>query len=122
MGVKGYSAFSKIMPDFIKGMAIDHMHCVDGGVIKKILTLLTDAKYKSNVFSLYAVIDEINSRLTAIKPPKFIHHIPRTIVDLTLENIRTEDVGVRFRTPSRTDVFSSTRKRKRVNRKRVLKR
>ncbi|XP_026830127.1 uncharacterized protein LOC113563129 [Ooceraea biroi] len=58
------------------------MHCVDGGVIKKILTLLTDAKYKNNVISLYAVIDEINSRLTAIKPPKFIHRMPRSIVDL----------------------------------------
>ncbi|XP_011859941.1 PREDICTED: uncharacterized protein LOC105557338 [Vollenhovia emeryi] len=82
MGVKGHNAFSKIMPDFIKGIAIDRMHCADGGVIKKILNLLTDAKFKNNVFSLYAVIDEINNRLMAIKPPKFVHRMPRSIVDL----------------------------------------
>ncbi|XP_067203636.1 uncharacterized protein [Linepithema humile] len=82
MGVKGYSAFSKIMPDFIKGIGIDRMHCADGGTIKKILTLVSDAKYKNCVFSLHAVINEVNSRLIAIKPPKFIHRMPRSVADL----------------------------------------
>ncbi|KAK0077664.1 hypothetical protein PV326_009897 [Microctonus aethiopoides] len=45
MGVKGYCALSKLVPDFIKGMAIDRMHGVDGGVAKKLLTLLFDVKY-----------------------------------------------------------------------------
>ena len=29
MGVKGHSAFSKLMPDFIQGMALDRMHGVE---------------------------------------------------------------------------------------------
>lgn len=41
-GVKGPTALSRLMPDFIKGMSIDRMHALDGGVIKK--------------FSPYAVI------------------------------------------------------------------
>lgn len=35
MGIKGHTAFSKLMPDFIEGVGIDRMHCVDGGVVKK---------------------------------------------------------------------------------------
>ncbi|KAK0160280.1 hypothetical protein PV328_007708 [Microctonus aethiopoides] len=33
MGVKGHCALSKLMPNFIRGMAIDRMHSVDGGVL-----------------------------------------------------------------------------------------
>ncbi|CAL1685139.1 unnamed protein product [Lasius platythorax] len=82
MGVKGHSVFSKIMPDFIKGIGIDRMHCADGGVIKKILMLLSDVKYRNKVFSLYPVLDAVNDRLIAIKPPKFVHRMPRSIADL----------------------------------------
>ncbi|CAG5075369.1 Protein of unknown function [Cotesia congregata] len=49
MGVKGNSALFLIMPDFIRGTAIDRMHCSDGGVIKKILTLLFDAAYSNEL-------------------------------------------------------------------------
>lgn len=70
------------MPNFIRGMAIDRMHGVDGGVVKKLLTLLFDVKYAKCNFSLYAAITVINARLTSIKPPKFIHRMPRTIEDL----------------------------------------
>ncbi|CAG5073433.1 Protein of unknown function [Cotesia congregata] len=82
MGVKGNSALFLIMPDFIRGTAIDRMHCCDGGVIKKILRLLFDSNYSDNAFSLRAVIDQIDDRLIGIKPPKFVHRLPRTITDL----------------------------------------
>ncbi|XP_015124327.1 uncharacterized protein LOC107046259 isoform X1 [Diachasma alloeum] len=83
MGIRGPNAFSKIMPDFMKGLAIDKMHCIEGGVVKKLLTLLFDVKYRFRPFSLYHVIDVINTRLINIKPPKFVHRMPRSIQDLT---------------------------------------
>ncbi|XP_026828515.1 uncharacterized protein LOC113562671 [Ooceraea biroi] len=83
MGIKGHTAFSKIMPDFIEGVAIDRiMHCVDGGVVKKMLLLWFDIKFRLFPFSLYAVIDVVNRKLMAIKPPKYVHRMPRCIQDL----------------------------------------
>lgn len=81
-GVKGPTALSNSMPDFIKGMAIDRMHGVDGGVIKKLLTLLFDPAYANYNFSLNHVIDVINARLTSLKPPKFTHRMPRSVQEL----------------------------------------
>lgn len=82
MGIKGHTAFSKLMPDFIEGIAIDRMHCVDGGVVKKMLSLWFDIKFRSFPFSLYAVINVVNRRLMTIKPPKYVHRMPRCIQDL----------------------------------------
>lgn len=80
--MKGYTALSQIMPDFIDGMAIDRMHSVDGGVAKKLFRLFFDHEYRNFPFSMFHVIDIINSRLEAIKPPKFVHRMPRTVHDL----------------------------------------
>ncbi|CAG5075409.1 Protein of unknown function [Cotesia congregata] len=82
-GVKGPCALSNIMPDFIAGTAIDKMHCVDNGVVKKLLSLWFDSAYSSFHYSLYSVIEVINERLTSIKPPKFVHRLPRTLQELT---------------------------------------
>ena len=82
MGVKGPTALSKLMPDFIRGIAIDRMHGVEGGVVKKMLTLLFSIEHRAQPFSLYGFIDIINNRLNSIKPPKFVHRMPRSIVDL----------------------------------------
>nr|XP_012234439.1 PREDICTED: uncharacterized protein LOC105679152 [Linepithema humile] len=82
MGIKGHTAFSKLMPDFIEGVGIDRIHCVDSGVVKKMLSLWFDVKYRGFPFSLYAVVDVVNSRLIAIKPPKYVHRMPRCIQDL----------------------------------------
>lgn len=84
MGVKGPTALSKLMPDFIKGIAIDRMHGVEGGVVKKMLTLLFNVEHRAQPFSLYGFIDVINDRLMSIKPPKFVHRMPRSVVDLVL--------------------------------------
>ncbi|CAD6216259.1 GSCOCG00011321001-RA-CDS [Cotesia congregata] len=83
MGVKGPCALSKFMPDFIVGTAIDRMYCIDGGVVKKLLTLWFDSTYSAFPFSLYHVKDIINERILAIKPPKFIHRMPPPTEKLT---------------------------------------
>lgn len=82
MGIRGSTMFSVLMPNFIKGMGIDRMHAVDGGVIKKLLSLMYDTKYNAEPFSLYVVKDIINSKLTSIKPPKFVHRMIRSIDEL----------------------------------------
>ena len=82
LGVKGPNVFSKIMPDFIRGMGIDKMHGVDGGVAKKILSLLFDVQFGMFPFSLYQFRDLTNRRLMSIKPPKFVHRMPRCVEDL----------------------------------------
>lgn len=80
--VKGHTALSRIMPNFIKGMAIDRTHALDGGVMKKILTLCCQDTYSTHPCSLADHIEEINSRLKSIKPPKFVHRMPRSVDDL----------------------------------------
>ena len=82
MGVKGSSILSRIMPDFVKGMGIDRMHGADGGLLKKMMKLLLDVKFRSAPFSLYNVIDLIDARILSIKPPAFIHRMPRTVRDV----------------------------------------
>ncbi|XP_074100574.1 uncharacterized protein LOC141528425 [Cotesia typhae] len=82
LGIKGPTSLAKLMPDFMSGMCIDRMHAVDGGVIKKILNLVFNISYRNEPFSLYANKDTINNRLQLIKPPKFIHRLPRTTDDL----------------------------------------
>ena len=83
MGVKGHTIFSRLMPDFIRGVGIDRMHGADGGILKKMMSLFFDSEFKGKSFSLYNVIDVINTRLATIKPPNFIHRMPRTVLDLT---------------------------------------
>ena len=58
------------------------MHAVDGASVKRVLNLLFDVKYRAQLFSLYAFIDVINSKLMSIKSPKFEHRMPLSIVDL----------------------------------------
>lgn len=81
-GVKGPTALANYMPDFIGGMAIDRMHCVDGGIIKKILSLLFDSQYRDEGFSLYHMIETVDARLMTIKPTKFIHRMTRSISEV----------------------------------------
>lgn len=48
---------------------------------KKISLIIVKNNYTS--FFLHPVIDIVNRRLISIKPPKFIHRMPRTVADLT---------------------------------------
>ncbi|XP_077258856.1 uncharacterized protein LOC143895532 isoform X2 [Temnothorax americanus] len=81
-GVKGPCALSKLMPDFIRGTAIDYMHCIFPGVVKKLLQFWFDPSFSGEPFSLCALSGVVDSRLTRIKPPKFVHRMPRTVLDL----------------------------------------
>ena len=82
MGVKGLSVLSQFMPDFIKGTGLDRMHGVEGGIVKKMLNLFFSVEYRARPFSLYRFIDIINERLQSIKPPKFVHRMPRSLSDV----------------------------------------
>lgn len=82
MGVKRPTLLSKLMPDVMKGSAIDKMHCVDDGCIKKLFTLWFDVVHRREPFLLYDVIDLIDARLSSIKPPKFVHRMPRSVSEL----------------------------------------
>lgn len=81
-GIRGSTALSKLMPDFMNRMCIDRMHAVDSGVIKKILTLVLNISYRHEPFSLYESTEMINNRLKVIKPPKFVHRMPKSTNDL----------------------------------------
>lgn len=63
-------------------MAIDKMHLVDNGVMKKFLTLWFDLKHSQHPWSLVRNAELLNTRLTSIKPNKFVHRMPRTTEDL----------------------------------------
>ncbi|KAK0078758.1 hypothetical protein PV325_002124 [Microctonus aethiopoides] len=82
MGVKGPCYLSRLMPNFIFGTGIDRMHCVDGRVIKKLLTLWFNVKYRDCPFSLIHFKRVIDRRLRSIKPPMFVHRFPRSVDDL----------------------------------------
>ncbi|CAD6241206.1 GSCOCG00009214001-RA-CDS [Cotesia congregata] len=82
MGVKGPCALSKLMPDFVVGTAIDQMHCVFGGVVKKLLSLWFDSSHRGEPYSLVDTANIINDRLMSIKPPSFVHRMPRSTEDL----------------------------------------
>ena len=81
MGVKGPTVLSQLMLDFILSLGLDRMHSVDGGVVKRVLNLFFNVEHRAQPFSLYAFINLVNSRLTSIKPPKFIHRMPCSIIE-----------------------------------------
>ena len=82
MDIKDHTAFSKFMLDFIEGIEIDRIYCVDGGIVKKILLLWFDVKYRICPFSLHAISDVVNKRLIAIKPPKYVYRMSCCVQDL----------------------------------------
>lgn len=79
MGVKGPSAMNSIMPDYVRGTAIDPMHQLYGGCGKKILQLLVSTKKEHKKFSISKFLPTLNSRLVSIKPPFNCPRIPRSI-------------------------------------------
>lgn len=60
--------------------AIDCMHAVYERVVKKLLHLWFDAEFNECGFSLRRVLTEIDNTLTNIKPPRFIHRKPTSII------------------------------------------
>ncbi|XP_014298668.1 uncharacterized protein LOC103572023 isoform X5 [Microplitis demolitor] len=58
------------------------MHCIDGGIVKKLLSLWFQPTYSNQRFSLTQVKGTIDERLTLIKPPRFVHRMPRSVDEL----------------------------------------
>lgn len=78
-GIKDPSSLRKIMADYVTRTAIDPMHAVFEGITKKLLSLWFDPAYSNENFSLRQVEEVINNRISSIKPPKFIHRLPRDV-------------------------------------------
>ena len=81
LGIKGPSWFSYIQPDIVGGTAIDYMHCVLLGNVKKMLTLWFSPTYSSETFSIAKKKQEADERLLNIKPPNFVSRVPRSLSD-----------------------------------------
>lgn len=79
MGVKGIAAMIKVMPDYIRGAAIDPMHQMFGGCAKKVLQLQISTKKAHQNFSVSANVNTINSRLLSIIPPLHLPRVPRSL-------------------------------------------
>lgn len=82
LGAKGPTILSKIMPDFVDGVAIDPMHQIYGGVGKKVTKLLIDTSKKSKKWSKSDCIGLINEKLLNIKPPAHIPRVPRALSEV----------------------------------------
>ncbi|KAJ8038200.1 hypothetical protein HOLleu_15545 [Holothuria leucospilota] len=79
-GVKGPSWLSLGMKtDVIRGTLIDYMHCVLLGVTRKLLHLWFDSSHSRHPYSLSRVLNQVDERLLAIKPPNFVTRTPRSI-------------------------------------------
>lgn len=78
-GVKGPSWLVNICPDIIKGNAIDYMHCVLLGVVRRLLVLWFDPKFSAMPFSMSSVVSVVDSNLARIRPPYFIKRHPSNI-------------------------------------------
>ena len=79
-GCKGPSWFS-YLPNFdeIRGTAVDYMHGVLLGVVRKLLTLWFDSSHSKEPYSLSKCVNLIDKRLCSIKPPNFVTRLPRSI-------------------------------------------
>lgn len=80
-GVKGPSFLNFIVYNFINAMAIDQMHCVYQGMMKKLMTLWFDTKHRNHPASLFPYINLIDATIKKISPPSFVNRSPRTVSD-----------------------------------------
>ena len=78
-GVKGPSWWAAVTPDIINGTAIDYMHTVLLGIVRRLLKLWFDSKFSSEPFSAANLVDTADRRLSFIKPPHYITRHPRSI-------------------------------------------
>lgn len=70
VGVKGPSQLSLLMPKYVEGIAIDSMHAVSEGIVKKLLRLWFDSQFSAFPFSLRVVMLEIDTLFLKTRPPK----------------------------------------------------
>lgn len=73
MGVKGQTLLAKmLLLCLFQTTGIDSLHCIYLGVMKQLLTLLFDIKYKEKAFSLYAKIKEVNDMIAGLQLPHYV--------------------------------------------------
>jgi hypothetical protein len=66
--------------DMVRGFTVDYMHCVLLGVVRQLIDLWTDAKYRDCDWHLSAAqVCIIDNALLSIKPPCDIKRFPRSI-------------------------------------------
>lgn len=82
-GVKGMSILYRMHWDMIRSVGVDSMHGVFSGLGKMLLELWFDIAYKDLHFSLYHLLENVETRLKAIKVPSFLNKYPQSIADLT---------------------------------------
>ena len=78
-GVKGPSALSLVVYDYMNMTAIDGMHCLYQGVTKKLLGFWFDAEFHNHPSSLLPFINIVNNRMKYLTPPSFITRMPRKV-------------------------------------------
>ncbi|KAJ1532215.1 hypothetical protein ONE63_000835 [Megalurothrips usitatus] len=78
-GVLGPSILYRMVPDFIRSMAIDIMHGVFLGVCKLLMKLWFSSEYNQFEFSLNNLVQLVDARLKLIRPPSFVQRVPRSI-------------------------------------------
>lgn len=81
LGIKGPSWFLYHMPDLINGTAIDWMHQVLLGIVRRLLKLWFDSSHSSQPYSISHLLSAADARLKNLKPPNFIGRVPRSIRD-----------------------------------------
>ncbi len=78
-GVKGQTWLSLTSLNLVNGIAIDYMHTVLLGVVRRLLSLWFDSQYGTESFSVAKLVDVVDSRVAKLKPPHFITRLPRSI-------------------------------------------
>lgn len=78
-GVKGPSFLYLMVNNMIISTSLDQMHYLYLGVMRQLLGLWFDKKYRKEGFSLYKVRNVVNSRLLAVLPPNFVKRLPRSL-------------------------------------------
>jgi len=65
--------------DIIWGIPVDYMHSVTLGVAKKLVSLFFDSTYASFPWYLGNKIESIDQHLKALKPPRQVKRLPRSL-------------------------------------------
>ena len=68
--------------DIVRGTALDYMHQILLGVVRKLTHFWTDSSYHKEPYSLSKSLNILNKRLLSIKPPTFISRAPSSFSKL----------------------------------------
>ena len=80
-GVKQPSVLTSLFRDVCRGMAVDQMHCLWLGMMKKFLHLWFDKKYSSEKFSLIGKVHLVEELFLNICPPNFVKRGVRSLIE-----------------------------------------